>query len=361
MIVTAENLAHYLLDHALLERGSVVDGDLTIADASRRNRNFKIIRKRNPGFFVKQANQTDPHAVATLQREATLYWLVKYKPELAELVPVMPRFQAYDPARYILIIDLLSGQSLAQHYVMHGFGSTGMAVALGRALATFHGDVGALLEGAAQQPLFQKAPPWILSVHDSSPNWFINLSAANSQMIEIVRAYPDFLVALNELRSQWSSASLIHGDIKWENCIIDATSLKLVDWELADIGDPLWDAGAVLQSYLTHWIVSLRISPGATPPQMSQLGTATLDAMLPSVRAFWETYAAARGVAKSAERDALHKAIRYAAARMIQSVYEYMATSQHLAQNALYLLQVSLNILKDPDGAARDLLGMRYA
>jgi hypothetical protein len=46
MTLTAPTLVHYLLGRGLLTRRSIVDGDLTVIDVSRRNRNFKLPKER---------------------------------------------------------------------------------------------------------------------------------------------------------------------------------------------------------------------------------------------------------------------------------------------------------------------------
>jgi hypothetical protein len=49
----------YLLQHHLISAGSVVDGDIAVLDASRRNRNFKVISEQGRCYFVKQAAEAD--------------------------------------------------------------------------------------------------------------------------------------------------------------------------------------------------------------------------------------------------------------------------------------------------------------
>ena len=52
----------------------------------------------------------------------------------------------------------------------------------------------------------------------------------------------------------------------------------------------------------------------------------------------------------------LERSVMYAAARMIQTGYEYMYQSPQLTASAVCLLQVSVNILKRPAEAIEHLL-----
>src|SRR5215831_10150500 len=119
MILTRYNLADYLLERGLLSFESIVDGDLMVVEAARRNRNFKVIRKNQPGYFVKQIKEWEPQSIATLQCEATCYWLAQNDPRLSatDLVQLMPRYYFYDASRHALVTELLpEGENLSEYH-----------------------------------------------------------------------------------------------------------------------------------------------------------------------------------------------------------------------------------------------------
>ena len=134
--------------------------------------------------------------------------------------------------------------------------------------------------------------------------------------------------------------------------------LRLIDWELADFGDPLWDAGAVFQSYLSFWVFSMPAAAGVPAEQLVQSAQYPLGKMLPAVRAFWKTYTQTRGLDDAEARAALELSVSYGAARMIQTAYECMFYAPQITASALYLLQLSLNILKSPKEAVSNLLAL---
>ena len=158
---------------------------------------------------------------------------------------------------------------------------------------------------------------------------------------------------------------MIHGDMKWDNCVTyfengndKDPSVKIVDWELADIGDARWDVGAILQSYLSFWLLSIPANAEATAMQLVEMAQFPLEKMQPAIRVFWQTYLETHKVDSADAAELLESCVKYAAARMIQTAYEYMQYSSQISANALYLLQVSLNTLKDPKEAIRDLLAL---
>ena len=376
MIITTENIAHYLLSRGLLTFDSVVDGDLVVVEATSRNRNFKVIRGDAPGYFVKQAKTFEPQAVETLGYEAACYWLSQNDPDFAPLAALMPKFHDSDPARHALVVELLAdGASLREYHQRLGSFPVEVGVGMGRILGTYQREMAERLREGARSSAFARRVPWILSLHQLNANLFGQLSAANTQVLNIVQRYPDFQQTLDGLRERWRFDSLIHGDIKWDNLMVSGggrdggggegagqaggeIKLRLVDWELADFGDACWDAGAVFQSYLSFWVFSMPAVAGVPAEQLVGSAQHPIEKMQPAVRAFWKTYVETRGLSDAEARAALELSVSYGAARMIQTAYEYMFYSPQITTNALYLLQLSLNILKSPREATASLLAL---
>ncbi len=362
MYLTATNLVHFLLARGHATADSVVDGDFMVAEVGRRNRNFKVIRRDHPSYFIKQIKTSEQQAMVTLHREAACYRLAGSDPKYAPLAELMPRFVDYDPARYLLIVELLpEGENLTEHHRRLNAFPEEVGAMLGRGLGAYHSEVGRMFGGQADVSMFPRQVPWILSLHLSNDAMFQQLSAGNVQLVGILRQYPAFQQKLDELREDWRFDSLIHGDMKWDNCIVfkqdgGPLDFRIVDWELADFGDASWDVGAIFQAYLSFWIFSMPIAAGAAPGQFVGQAAYPLEAMQPAIRAFWKAYVATRKLDGEAARHLLERCVRYGAARMVQTVFEYMYASPQLSANAISLLQVSLNMLQAPREAITELL-----
>jgi hypothetical protein len=365
-VLSLGNVVYYLLERGYVDVESVVDGDFLAVDSSRRNRNFKIIRRNNPSYFVKQAQNIDPEGAVTLHREATCYWLAGSRPDLAALRALMPGFRGYDPPRRTLVLELApGGETLADyHRRLRRFPPETSAV-MGTLVGNYHKHLERDLDDAILRSVFPRRIPWVLSIHETKPEYYPVLSAGNGQLIQLVQRYPEFPKLLEDLRADWRATSLIHGDMKWENWIVGPTgtdgsgpSLSLIDWEMADLGDTAWDVGALLQAFLVFWILSMPLSAEADASRLPNLAQYPLDPMQPAIRAFWTSYAAAaeHDTAKSA--DWLLRCVRYGGARMIQSAFECLYYEPAMTAQAVWLLQVSMNILKDPAQARTVLLGL---
>jgi hypothetical protein len=336
---------------------SVVDGDLVVVDATGRNRNFKVLRKHSQSFFVKQIRNWNSQAVAMLQCEAACYWLARNDPDFNALEPLIPELYDFDQDRQALTTAFISdGEDLWEHLRRTGIIPPEIAGELGRCFGEFHRESEKGLLDSPHCSVFPKQIPWILSAERRNSHPFKELSQATSELFDHVES-THLSSALDELRNQWRVCTLMHGDMRLENCILIQASngkptLKMIDWELADLGDPCWDIGSILQALLSTHIISVP----AVEHQLTLAALLTEPALAnlrPAIRSFWESYAREL---PSSEDNLLERCLSYGAARMVQSAYEYMQFSPHLSGNALHLVEVSSDVLGNPSEAAQRLL-----
>ena len=357
MIITTRNLVQYFLAKGLVSHSSVVDGDFGVIDVSGRNRNYKVLRHNGPGFFVKQIQNWDPQAIAMLQCEAACYWLPQNDVTFSSLASITPDFISYDPERQVLITRLINnGEDFWEHYRRQGEISTRVAGTLGALLGAYHKGARQMIE-SSHNTIFPRQLPWILASERRNSHPFKQLSPATAGLFDHVENSKGLSAALDAVRDEWSTSTLMHGDLKLENCILSQSSdelqITIVDWELADIGDPCWDVGGILQSLISATVISL---PESDSPVTILDLMVQAPSCLDSIGAFWKQYAANLEVDAQSSQELLARCLRYGAARMIQSAYEYMQFSPHISTNARHLLEVSESVLADPTSIGRSLL-----
>lgn len=359
MHLTVPNLAHYLLARGLLDTRAVVGGDLLIRDASRRNRNFQVVRHAAPGLFVKQMREMQTDAMLTLKREAACYDYASGVPALARL---MPRLIAYDAARHVLILELVAGaESLADYHAREKSFPTEIGALLGEGLGLYHAHAGDIGADPTMAGLFARQVPVVLTLGNGGHAMLGQFGHIGPALSGLIARHPEFQAALDALGAEWRFDSLIHGDMKWDNVLIFSGAearrdFRIVDWELADLGDADWDVGAVLQSFLATWILSMPIGSGLAPQHYVGMAGQKLEAMRPVLHAFWDRYAETRGIAADQRRPALQRCMRYGAARLVWTALEQRLYQAELDAHGTALLQVAFNILLDPPRAVRELL-----
>jgi aminoglycoside phosphotransferase (APT) family kinase protein len=222
-----------------------------------------------------------------MERESAIYESAAANESLQQL---MPKLVQFDRPAQALIFELLPGaQSVALLQDRHT--SIDLARAAAHSLALLH------RQPRFSSELIDRQPPGIYTAHRGGPllQW---LGPGQMQIVDRVSVSPILAPALDRMSAQWRPERPIHGDVKWENCLWTAAagSMHWIDWELADNGDPLWDAGCVVQTYLGHAIAT-----------QSPLDSRALDA-------FIDAY----------DPNAREPIIHCAAARLLQSSLEVM-------------------------------------
>lgn len=363
MFLTAATLPHYLIARGLVTPAAIVDGDFAVVEAGRRNRNFKIFRRGGPGLFVKQVREPEPQAFATLRREAACYLLARDVPGLAALARLMPGRIDHDPARSVLIVDLLpDAENVTELHQRLGAFPPEIGALLGRGLAAYHAGLDSRLEGHAGAAAFPRQVHWILNLPASGYAVLEQMGGAPAELAAWLRWNAELPQRLAELAREWRADSLIHGDMKWDNCLVHPgpdgqPRLRIIDWELADLGDAAWDVGSIFQSYYVHLLLSTPARPGLPPDDLADRAERRLGEVRPALRAFWKEYAKARGFAPGASGSYLERCLRFAAARLIVTVVEYVYSLPQLTHEAYAMVAASLRMLRDPARAAVALAG----
>ncbi|MGH6613613.1 aminoglycoside phosphotransferase family protein [Sphingomonas sp.] len=364
MILTRQNVLHYLVqaDHLGLDR--IVNGDIQIVSRESRNRAFAVSDARGPGFFVKQHRPDEGHwsGGSTLESEAHIYALAAANDRLAAL---LPPFHSFDSEHQILVIGLVEpAETLRARHRRTGTLSLPAAEAIGHALATCHIEFGKTLRFGPPNASLAKHRPWILRPDRLDPHVTPSQSAAQARVISIVQDHPDLIDRLRALEPGWRVNGIIHGDMKWDNCLVtDAgasgdTTVTLVDWEMAGTGDVAWDVGGILQSCIIAWIRSTRPKSGDTAASIAASAEIPLSALQQTTRGFWNAYADHLDLDRRATATLLSSAVAYAAARIVQTAFEATSDDALVSAHMILALQFTANMLADPKAVAASLLGL---
>jgi hypothetical protein len=363
MFLTAYNLPHYLLSKGLIDSQSLVAGDFAIAEAGRRNRNFKVLRHRSPGLFVKQIKTTEAQAIYTIEREAAFYRAVQSDPKYARIRGLIPKFVDYDARRHALTLSLADNtESMQERQMRENKYGEDTARVLGSALALVHSHGTSIVADPTSRSLYNCQLPWPLTFDQAGYQMFEGFGPIGRSLAAGIRQFPSLQPLLSALRAEWRYDSLIHNDMKWDNCLLKIQSqggpeLTIVDWELVDIGDGAWDVATIFKEYVMAMLMNASAREMAAAQKYPAPPTVTLETLRPSVRAFWEAYAAGRGFSAIEAHVTLLRAVRLTAGRMIVAVLEYLSGMPELGPFGNTMLQTSVGLLEAPQVAVAQLLG----
>ncbi len=366
MLLSYENIAHYLLEKGLVSLESIVKGEFSVRDQSSRNANFAVNREYKPAYLVKQVRAHDQEKRETLRIEATCYWLANNDEAYDTLRGFLPRYFEYDYLHHVLVLELLPDvQNLHEHFRGTAFFPTAVAEKLADLLASYHTHQAGVVEQQKSFSLFKKRKPWVFTLSENNlSDWMNNpmMGNAEKQSVKLILENREFMEHLRLMSEDWEMKSLVHGDVKFPNFLIangfvpgSEPDIRLIDWELADIGDPLWDVAAVIQNYLTLWVGS-ELEQEYRPGQSPVVG---LEQVQPSIAAFWLRYAERTGWDGAEAQRHLEKALGYTALKLVHTCFESVQGVKDMTLYSAKILQLSLNLLRRPDVAIEELLGIQ--
>lgn len=369
-MITIDEAAHYLLLHNLLSAESILHGDLVVASAASRNRSLRITRQDGNSYLLKQPEPGDPGTVYSLRCEASFYSFCFSHESFRDVLDFLPRLVFWDRDAGIFLLELLrDAKSLWEYYRNFEplqFPALDLEV-IGRALGTVHrvfGDRG--LWGDAKMPWLRETVPWILQIHKPSPEMLESISPANYHTLTILQSQAKLGKSFDALREIWRPVTVIHNDIKSDNMLILSSGtnsgrtvgVKLVDWELVQVGDPAWDVAGLLQDFILFWVFSMEGPASASLDELAESARYPLQALNAAIRMFWFGYRNASGILAAEADMLLERAIQFSAARLIQSAYEIAQNERVMPAQSVLLLQVASNILDDPGMSQVQLYGL---
>ncbi len=348
-MLTQAEVTEYLLRRGLLAPETVVNGDLVVREVSSRNRNFAVEASEGPSYLLKQGRSAE--GVATVAREAAVYEQLASRGE--ELRAYLADLVDYDSEEGVLVLELVrEAEDLRRRHQRLEACPADLGEAVGAALGTLHRETRATYPPAR--------PPWVLSIHRPDTSVFRDASAANLELIRIVQSDEALGERLDELRGDWRVETLIHQDVKWDNCLVTPEDrLRLIDWEVAVAGDPHWDLASALSQYLSFWLFSIPVTGSEPPARFPALARYPLDTMKGALRACRDGYARAAEGAPALADESLDRTVAYAGARLIQNAFEASQFAQRLDSAAILHLQLGANLLERPGEGAERLLGLR--
>ncbi|WP_107774185.1 phosphotransferase family protein [Nocardioides sediminis] len=150
---------------------------------------------------------------------------------------------------------------------------------------------------------------------------------------------------LGSTAESWRSTRLMHGDVRWANCLVDGGGgIALVDWEYSGLGDPAWDLGCALAEHLAWGPLGPETGPD---PLGDPDGLAVRAVEAVASEWAWILEAYARD-ASSAVADTLDATRSHVGARLLQIALQWTYWTPDDAVRARFVAAVACALLASP-------------
>lgn len=375
IILDADNVFEYLdnLNYCqIAERSNI---EVTLVPA----KNFNLLLTFSDGrtLLVKQENrdysgQTKGEFWAAWQMQELMVAFPEFGDRTRHFLPELIYF---DRVNSILIVNYLTDYcDLYRHYINENQFSTEIAIAIGKSLASIHSQTfnREQYREFLTQSIFDRSLDSEPSYVDDlirrlariTPDIFAMMPIECHQFFKLYQRFPSLARSIADLRQSIAPSCLIHNDLKLNNLLLDlqwqqpgSQLIKLIDWERAAWGDPAFDLGCLLGSYLEIWLDGIAISNTLSINESLQLATTPLELLQPSLGALVEAYLDGFPEIIATRSDYLDRVIQFAGISLIQRIKITMDGDRFFGNRGIIMLQVAKQLLCEPQAAKITLFG----
>jgi serine/threonine protein kinase len=303
--------------------------------------------------------------------------LVKSFPHFGgEIGNFIPELLHFDPDNSILIVKYLADYcDLSKFYTKEGQFPISIARSIGQLLATIHSQTFQQVEyynfltnvpisvGASASAIdLIRRLTWI------TPEVFQMMPPECLQFFKLYQRFPSLAQAIDDLGRSIFPCCLVHNDLKINNILLDlqweqptSKLIKLIDWERASWGDPAFDLGCILGSYLEIWLDGLIVSNSLSINDSLQLATTPLELLQPSLFNLVQAYLENFPSIIAARPDYLDRSIQFAGLALIQRVEVTIDEYRVFGNRGIVMLQVAKQLICTPQAAMNTLFGSNSA
>lgn len=336
------DIINYLLQKSLLNNADMDNPEFKVFATVRRNQIFKVCLPDKRGLFIKigmtPSAETLAHEARTVAELSGRGLPCTYVPELRHA----------DFENRVFVYRLIPDAQTLWQLILNREGiSHTVFRALGRAIAQYSTDK--QLSTSTRAPI-QLALPFYFDAPPASS--YPNFSQATVDFLKIVQSSPTLLCLIQTSAAMWEVSGLIHFDLRLDNILVErdanrARLSKIVDWEFAVPGDPLWDICTVIAEIIGIWIASVSGSNRDSLPNAATKTMRQPDSVLRL--AAHVTEAVLHGMNRVTSYDlGEEKFPRFVVLRLLQICYERSFRTNQLTKDMVLILQFCENLANRP-------------
>jgi thiamine kinase-like enzyme len=336
-----------------------------------KNFNLLLTLDHNLQLLVKQERHQTGKAIGEFVAESQVHELTHNFPALHHWQASISELLHFDRSNSILVFRYLNDyQDLLSFYNKENIFSDRIAQQLGTLLGTFHRDTynQSIYREAITQEQQEFTPNIVRALIDSlerlTPEVFGRVPDDGLKFYELYQRYDSLGTALVELGNTFTPACLTHNDLKLNNILVhhdwkqpDFQMLRIIDWERSAWGDPAFDLGTLIASYLQVWLDSLVVSKSLSIEESLSLAIVPLDRIQPSIASLTRAYLQSFSDILIDRPDFLERVIQFAGLGLIQGIQAEIDYRKTLGNISIAQLQVAKTLLCRPTQSMPTIFG----
>lgn len=379
-LLSTQTVSQYLFNIGLCEREDI---ELIQVEPNKSSKNFNLLVSLpdDRKLFVKQERrQTNGKYAKDFFNEWQFHQLLQQFPNLLSSVySSVSQIIYFDKFNSIIVYNYLSEYLDLGIFFSntHIFPSV-IATLVGTTLAALHRStlncqecrefISRIPSGSSQyQP---SNPAQVLG--RIGPEIFSSIPADCLKFFALYQRYESLGAAVKNLSTHWHPCCLTHNDLKLNNILIhtkweqllsqgkplDKGLLRLIDWERCTWGDPAFDLGTLLASYLGIWLSSFIINPAIEMVESLRLAVTPLEVLQPSIIALVRAYLSSFPMILEHRPDFLKRVVQFAGLALINQIWAMLQYQKSFGNTGICMLQVAKSLLCRPEQSVVTVFGL---
>ncbi|MBN3962304.1 phosphotransferase family protein [Nostoc sp. NMS8] len=360
-LLNSHNVFHYLIEQGLCSDSE--QSSSKIEPVTAKNFNLLLSLAGNRKLLVKQERHNqEGKAAGEFLSEWRIQELLQQFPSLDNYRSFLPEVLHFDAENSIIVFRYLDDyRDLMDFYTKEKSFPTEIAREIGTILGTIHRDT---FNHQKYQKFFSKNSDNLMPAQVSlmvrglervEPEIFGIVPGDGLKFFALYQRYDSLGQAIAELGNAVTPSCLTHNDLKLNNILLykdwqDSSNniVRLIDWERSAWGDPAFDLGTLLGSYVQIWLTSLVISNSLSIEESLRLAITPLELLQPSIGALTIAYLNTFPEILEHRPDFLQRVVQFIGFALIQQIQGMIQYQKSFGNMGIAMLQVAKSLLSRP-------------
>lgn len=370
--LSSQNIFDYLAQNNIvqLENKEYIKVELKVA----KNFNLLVKIQDNHQLLVKQERHNlEGKTAGEFVNEWRIQEFLKCFPELNYLQLWLSEVVHFDADNSLIIFNYLTDyRDLADFYAKEHLFEPVIAEKIGQILANIHSVTlnrkdyryffSQHQQETAQEP-FVKLTRYLNRVE---PEIFGLIPADGIKFFALYQRYDSLGKAIADIIARFNPCCLVHNDLKLNNILLhldwktetsSQSLVRLIDWERSIWGDPAFDLGTLIASYLQLWLSSLVVSKTINIEESLSLAMIPLEQLQPSIAALLKAYLKQFPQILSEQSDFLQKVMQFTGLALIYQIQATIQYQKTFGNTGICTLQVAKSLLCRPESSLSTVCG----
>jgi len=378
-LLSSQNVFEYLIELGLCIQEDQAQSK--IERKSAKNFNLLVSLPSERQLLIKQElHNREGKTLGEFSKEWRVQKFLQLFPELDYIRPWLSEAIHFDAANSIIVFNYLNNyRDLADFYNQEKSFPTEIAKTIGSILAAIHRvtlehqDYRDYFWENAEATDSNQKPNLNSDLERITPEIFGQVPADGLKFFALYQRYDSLGQATAELINALKPCCLTHNDLKlnnillsndWQQAIAQGkrsanNMVRLIDWERSSWGDPAFDLGMLIASYLQIWLFSLVTSKAIPIEESLRLATTPLEVIQPSLAALTATYLSNFPEILERRPDFLVRVMQFSGLALIQTIQSMIQYQKSFGNSGICVLQVAKTLLCRPHQSIPIVFGMK--